>query len=288
MLIEKLTQQDNFSLAEKRIADYILAHLTTIPTIFIQELAEKTFSSHSTIIRLCKKIGCTGFREFKETIAEIVYTQRRSSEAVNVNFPFESSDTASEIAQKMADLTINTIQKASRQIDAELLDQVADQMLQAERIFLFAQGDTQLRARSFQNKLIKINKFAILAEEYVDTQWNAVNLTDKDCALFISYGGSNPGYEKIMRYLSEKNVPLILLTGNPNSALVPLVTKTLLTIQEEYDFAKIATFSSQTAFEYILNSLFSVMYTRDYEKNIRTLRENQIAMQDGLLADEEQ
>lgn len=83
-------------------------------------------------------------------------------------------------------------------------------------------------------------------------------------------------------------MPLILLTGNPNSALVPLVTKTLLTIQEEYDFAKIATFSSQTAFEYILNSLFSVMYTRDYEKNIRTLRENQIAMQDGLLADEEQ
>lgn len=286
MLIEKLTQQDNFSLAEKRIADYILAHLTTIPTIFIQELAEKTFSSHSTIIRLCKKIGCSGFREFKETIAEIVYTQRRDSAAVNVNFPFEPSDTASEIAQKMADLTINTLQKASRQIDANLLDQVADQLLQAERIFLFAQGDTQLRARSFQNKLIKINKFAILAEEYVDTQWNAVNLTDKDCALFISYGGSNPGYEKIMHYLAEKAVPLILLTGNPNSVLVSLATKTLLTIQEEYDFAKIATFSSQTAFEYILNSLFSIMYTRDYEKNIRTLRENQIAMQDGLLADE--
>ncbi|MBU5365603.1 MurR/RpiR family transcriptional regulator [Enterococcus devriesei] len=286
MLIEKLTQQDNFSLAEKRIADYILAHLTTIPTIFIQELAEKTFSSHSTIIRLCKKIGCSGFREFKETIAEIVYTQRRDSAAVNVNFPFEPSDTASEIAQKMADLTINTLQKASRQIDANLLDQVADQLLKAERIFLFAQGDTQLRARSFQNKLIKINKFAILAEEYVDTQWNAVNLTDKDCALFISYGGSNPGYEKIMHYLAEKAVPLILLTGNPNSVLVSLATKTLLTIQEEYDFAKIATFSSQTAFEYILNSLFSIMYTRDYEKNIRTLRENQIAMQDGLLADE--
>ncbi|MGM0215738.1 MurR/RpiR family transcriptional regulator [Enterococcus sp. AZ109] len=287
LVIERLKQQAKFSMAETRIADYILNHLAEIPTIFIQELAEKTFSSHSTIVRLCQKLGYSGFRDFKDAIAEIVYAQLHSAEEVNANFPFHPLNTPSEIAKKMGDLTISTIQRSLIQLDDDQLTATVNTLMDAERIFLFARGDTQLRARSFQNKLIKINKFAIQAEEYVDTEWNAVAITEKDCAFFMSYSGILHPYTKIMHYLNEKGVPIIFLTGNPDSDMVPFATHLLLTVQEEYDFAKIATFSSQTAFEYILNTIYSVMYTKNYETNLRNLKENQELMKAGLLADME-
>ncbi len=288
LIIERLKQQENFSMAEKRIAEYILEHLTDIPTIFIQDLAEKTFSSHSTIVRLAQKLGFSGFREFKDALAEVVYAQLHSSDEVNANFPFHPLDTPGEIAKKMADLTISTIRRSLIQLDEDQLTAAVDALMQAERIFLFARGDTQLRARSFQNKLIKINKFAIQAEEYVDTEWNAVSITEKDCAFVMSYSGILHPYNKIMQYLKEKGVPIIFLTGNPDSSMVPFATHLLLMMQEEYDFAKIATFSSQAAFEYVLNTIYSVMYTKDYETNLRNLKENQELMKTGLLADEEE
>ncbi|HFP8803094.1 TPA: MurR/RpiR family transcriptional regulator, partial [Enterococcus faecium] len=57
----------------------------------------------------------------------------------------------------------------------------------------------------------------------------------------------------------------------------------LVISQEEYDFAKVATFSSQIAFDYVLNTLFSVIYSQNFEENIRNLKNKQELMQKGLL-----
>ncbi|MER2132135.1 MAG: RpiR family transcriptional regulator, partial [Carnobacterium inhibens] len=63
-VLNKLKDQTNFTNTEMRIADYIIQNITTIPTIYIEDLAKLTYTSHSTIIRLCKKIGYDGFRSF--------------------------------------------------------------------------------------------------------------------------------------------------------------------------------------------------------------------------------
>ena len=57
----------------------------------------------------------------------------------------------------------------------------------------------------------------------------------------------------------------------------------LVISQEEYDFAKVATFSSQIAFDYVLNTLFSVIYSQNFEENIRNLKNKQELIQKGLL-----
>lgn len=284
LILDKLRNQADFTATEKRIADYVLQNLTTIPDSYIQNLATKTYTSHSAIIRLCKKLGFHGFREFKTAIAETVYSQMHTMHEVDVNFPFKPTDAPMIIAKKLSDLTTSTVQKAMMQLDNKLLNNAVDILLSSKRIFLFSQGDSQLRARSFQNKLIKINKFSIIAEEYVDETWNAVNLTPEDCAFFISYRGAVPLYKNFIEYFHSEKIPTIVLTGNPQSPLLKYSDVKLITIQDEYDFAKIATFSSQTAFEYILDTLFSALYVREYRKNIISLKKKQTLMQNGILS----
>lgn len=285
-VLNKLKNQTNFTNVEMRVADYIIQNITKIPTINIEVLAKSTYTSHSTIIRLCKKMGYDGFKSFKIAISEVVYNQLHLPGEVDANFPFKQEDLTMDIAKNMADLTINTVKRTLAQLDEELLQSVAEMLYKSERIFLFSRGDSQVRARSFQSKLIKINKFAIISEEYADVAWNASNLTPNDCALFLSYGGISPHNNRILQHFSNEMIPTILITGNPNSDLIKLATKTILVVQEEYDFVKIGTFASQVAFEYVLNTLYSILYAKEYRDNLANLKKKQALIEKGILAEE--
>lgn len=286
LIIDKLKNQEAFTETEKRIANYIVENITDIPHIYIEDLAKSVYTSHSAVIRLCKKVGYSGFRTFKLAIAEAVHLEQHVLGSVNANFPFGAQDSPMEIAKKMADLTINTINRTHAQLNDDLLAKAADFLLTAERIFLFSTGDSQIRGRSFQNKLIKIDKSVIIADEYRDAAWNTVRLTKKDCALFISYAGRNAQYQNFLRYFKEEKIPTILITGNDRSGLAKLASLSIIATQDEYDFVKVGTFSSQVAFEYILDTLFSVIYAKNYENNLIDLKRKQAILQTGILKEE--
>ncbi|WP_206854109.1 MurR/RpiR family transcriptional regulator [Candidatus Enterococcus mangumiae] len=285
MLIEeKLVSQETFTTNEKRIADYLRLNREAAVYMTIEELAKETYTSHSAIIRFCKKLGYSGFKEFRfEFGREVHQLVAQFNQVIDPNFPFTVEDDAKMIAKKMADLSIQAIKKAQFQIEDQSLEKIATVLNQAERIFLFAKGDSQITARKFQNKLVKLNKFLILAEEYSDSSWNAANLTKNDCAIFISYSGRIHHYERILTYLTHIGAPSLLITGNEQSEMAKKAAMRLVVSQEEYDFAKVATFSSQIAFDYVLNTLYSLMYAQNYQENLLNLKEKQELIQKGLL-----
>jgi len=276
-LLKKLEQKQGFTDTEIRIADYILINLEDVPNMFIQELAENTFSSHSAIIRLSQKLGYSGYRNFKIALIHEIQSNKHAFAHVDPNFPFLPSDSSIDIAKKMADLTIETIRKTLVKLDKNQLNKAVDIVRNANRIYLFGNGDSQIRARSFQNKFIKINKHLIIADEYGETTWNALNLEKTDCAIFISYAGSSVAHLKILKYLASMKIPTILLTGNSESTMSKLCELTLEVPYDEYDFFKVGTFSSQISFEYILDTLFSIIYAKEYTKNLNNLKQKEKA-----------
>jgi DNA-binding MurR/RpiR family transcriptional regulator len=50
---------------ERNIVEYILQNPKTVFKITANELAKLTYSSSSTIVRLCKKLGTQGFPDFQ-------------------------------------------------------------------------------------------------------------------------------------------------------------------------------------------------------------------------------
>src|ERR1700691_6652600 len=55
--------------AEQRVADFILKHPDELIYLTVTELAERTNTSESTVVRLCQKIGYKGYQEFKIVLA---------------------------------------------------------------------------------------------------------------------------------------------------------------------------------------------------------------------------
>lgn len=285
LLIDKLRIKDGLTDTEKRIADYILQHLAEIPSLNVETIAKHTYTSHSSVIRLAKKMGYDGFKNFRFGIAEMAHSQMFHPAFVDANFPFASTDPTEDILKKMADLTISTIHKTRAQMNNAIMEQAAETIEKAQRVFLFALGDSQIRARSFQNKLVKINKYLIVADEYGDDAWNAANLCPNDCAIFITYRGKNAQYQKILKHLTRIGVPSIVITGNPKAKISKLANLAIVASHDELDFLKVGTFSSQVAFEYILDALFALMYAKEYQKNIVELRRKQQLLEQGILSE---
>jgi len=283
LILDQLKQTADFTTTETRIASYLLQHLDTAKSMYLKDLATATYTSHSAIIRLAQKLGYRGFRDFQQALTTAAVAQARTVTEVDANFPFNADDDPQAIAKKMADLTVTTVQRSFDQLDTTTLTAMAQTLDQAERIFIFSQGDSQLRARSFQNKLIKINKFAIIAEEYADDAWNAANLTSRDCALFISYAGTTKIHQQFATYFHDQQIPCLVITGNADAPLIPLSSQHLISIQSENGFAKIGTFASQTAFEYLLDTLFSVMYAQHFQQHLSNLHQKQQLIQAGPL-----
>ena len=136
LLIDKLRLQQGLTNTEKRIADYILDNLTTAPSLNVDELAKNTYTSHSSVSRLARKMGYDGFHDFRIAISEIAHSELYRLNDVDANFPFHPNDTATEIAKKISDLTIDTVKRTYAQLSDEVLEEAARLLTKSERIFL--------------------------------------------------------------------------------------------------------------------------------------------------------
>lgn len=53
-----------FNPSERKVAAYILDQQQKVVGMTVGELAEQSQTNKATIIRFCKKVGCSGYRDF--------------------------------------------------------------------------------------------------------------------------------------------------------------------------------------------------------------------------------
>jgi len=267
LLLKQIVHFKKFTTTEQIIANYILENTTLMENISIQELAKRTFTSNASIIRFVQKLGIKGFKEFRIQLLKSLEQLDLEAE-INPNIPFEGNSSLMKISEDIMHLSQQAIKETYHLLNEAQLMQMTKHLYHAKRIFLFASGDSQIRAESFQNKLWKINKYAILAKDREEWALNAANLLIDDCAFFISYDAKSANDLFAAQMIKERGIPILLLTSFPDSELGKLSDVIIRVSRlETTETEKIATYSSQAAFEYILNVLFSTLYQMEYQEN---------------------
>ena len=84
-----------------------------------------------------------------------------------------------------------------------------------------------------------------------------------------------------MQHFRDVGVPVIVISGNAHAKIIPLATHAIIASHDERDFLKVGTFSSQVAFEYILDSLFALLYAKEYQKYCR-VKKNKLFWNQGF------
>ncbi|MFS0856109.1 MurR/RpiR family transcriptional regulator [Paenibacillus taichungensis] len=268
-ILTQLTDMNHFTPNEKSIASYILTHKELMLHLNIQELAKATYTSHSAINRLTHKLGLSGFKEFSIKLAREFQQDAQNISNIDPNYPFALGESSLQVAKDIAELMKETIEKNFAFMDEASLTEAAHLLDQAKRIFIYALGDSQIRAKSFQNKLIKINKYVVITTELSEWAYHTINLTPQDCAIFLTYHEKSPIFLKAAQHFSREKIPFITITANHQSELAKMSTICIQVPNDETKHAKIGTFSSQIAFDYVLNVIYSCIFQIDYAKNMQ-------------------
>lgn len=79
-IIDKLETTHQFTLLEKEIVNYILDNKDQVVHLKISDLANATDTSNATIVRLCRKLGINGYREFKIEFIKDLERRRKEKE----------------------------------------------------------------------------------------------------------------------------------------------------------------------------------------------------------------
>jgi len=275
LLIDRIEDSKEFTTSEQFIATYICRNKEQIAKLSIGDLASETHTSNPTIIRFCQKLGFDGYSDFKISFVSELERYYYRIKSIDSNIPFVQPSNFQEISKRICELNKEVVNSCYLSFSNDLLKNVTNVLRNTNRIFMYAFGDSFIRALSFKNKLIKINKYAIIITEHSEEAYHLCNITPDDCVLYISFsGGLYKAYEKHAQIYKQRGIQQIVITSKadcPIAKICDIVVE--LPVQEE-DAKKIATFASQMAIDYALNVIYSCFFESDYSKNYNFKKKN--------------
>ncbi len=265
-----LLYANNLTETEKLLANYILENQEQVAGMSLDELAKVSFSSISTIHRLCKKIGLTGFKEFKIKFVEELYSKMNKPGNIDINFPFKKDDTQFQIASNIKQLYIDTLTNTFSFFNSEQLEDAVDLIYNAEIVDVYAVTNNIQTALNFQDKMQSIGRYVNVSLIPMNQVYRAAasNNKNKQVAIILSYSGKTPEIKEIALVLKRKEIETLVICSAQENYLTKLFKYHIFVSSKENLKKKISHYSSHIATQYVLDVIFSCIFNKDYEKNM--------------------
>lgn len=267
LIIEKLNLKENMSDTEKGIADFLLGKGIEIEKYSTRYLAEETYTSPATIIRVCKKLGFKGFDDFKDQFLKEIYYLNQQSGKVDANFPFSKDDTIVKASNNIAHLYQETIQDTLSLIQYSSLQKAITLFKYCNCISIFSAGTSLNQAESFKEKMMKIGKRVSISNNLNYQLYEVGCLTNRDVAIIISYSGETEKTLKVAMECKRKSIPIIAITSFGENSLSKYASCKLVISTKESLFQNLGDFSTHISINLILDILYSSYFLLNYDDN---------------------
>lgn len=273
-LYVKLRNKEGLTEAEGSVASYLTANPDAINTLSIRKLAEYACASTATISRMCKRLKFRGYRDFRIRFYQDYLVFMRGTRQVSFDTPFAPDDTPMSIVSKIGSLTKNTITECQAFVDHGATGRAVELLGRSDNIVGVGVADSFVRLIDFQNKMLKIGKsvrITILQSEQI---FLCTQATPADCGLLVSYTGKTAETLNEARILAGRGIPTVAITSGADSPLAQIVDVPILLPGIEDAAGAAYTLASQIALEYVLNVLFSIIYSQSFDEARRHLRQS--------------
>ena len=197
VLLRLREYKETLTSTETAIDEYIEENSSLASKLTVRELAEKTFASPSTIVRLCRKLGFEGYNDFqKELMVDLAIVKDGNEN--HSEFSFDKNEDVNSIIQKIQSNSINIIQDSIKLLDDASIIEVADRLYEARNVLLFGIGASYYVSRDLYLKLLRLNKPTVSNEDYHSMLLASMNSSKDDLAFVFSYSGNTKEMIKCM------------------------------------------------------------------------------------------
>lgn len=258
---------------EEGIIKFILKNAKQTSRMTIHQLAQSTYSSPSTIIRLCKKIGYQGYKDF---LKDLIYEQAIHSNYRGKNFlDLNQTDQVDDVIHKITHKTILSLEETEESLNTETVERAVSSLFRSQRIILFGIGASHLVAKDAHLKFTRINKTTLISEDSHTQLLMAKNIKNTDVALVISYSGMTDEMIRCTKLAKENGATVISITNTNISPINQLAHYAIYVPAIEQTFRSGA-MSSRIAQLNVVDILFTTFINKIYEDSIEILEKTQI------------
>lgn len=264
-LLLKMKRIKDVSPSERQVINFILNDPEAVGNMGIVEMASKTYTSTSTIMRVCKKLDIDSFIDFRIQLAADINEYVDNTYVVKYQAPIEPQDSLANIINKVTSNNVRAVIDVKRLNSMEKLEKVVGMMTAARQIDFFGSGVSNLICHDAMMKALRLGIPSTAYSYYSEMAMLAkTNITDH-LAILVSYTGQTEDTIRVARYLQKGNVPSVSITGHNDNVLLELCTVNLFVDSIESIY-RIGGMRSRLSCLHLLDVLFSCYMGKNYDR----------------------
>lgn len=263
----------SLSSTEQQIAGFILDNPEATADLTVRELADRTFSSPSSVLRVCRAVGFLGYKDMRHAlIQELAALGDRGSHPEEEVAP---EDSVQDIINKVTHKNVQSLLDTQRLLDPEVVEDCVRLLSGARMIMLFGIGASLLAAKDAYLKFLRLDKPCMVNEDWHSQLLQAVNSTPQDVGIVFSYSGQTVEMIQCMKAMKENGTPVIAITRYYPSAVAKMADYALYIAANESLFRNGA-MSSRLSQMNVTDVLYTLFAGKDREATMRRLTRTHI------------
>ena len=251
--------------AEQRVADFVLAHPDELIYLTVTELAERTDTSESTVVRLCQKIGYKGYQEFK-----IVLARDLVGPTTEIYAAIEPGDDLATIKNKVFQANAQALRDTLEVLDEVQLQRAVDTLAGARRLEIYGVGGSSPLALDAYHKFLKLGLRSIALSDGDLMAMSSSLLRADDVALGISHTGASRDVTDALARAKASGATTICITHRPSSPITKVSDIVLVTAAQQTAFRSDAS-SSRIAQLTIIDTLYVGVAHKNHDRALEMI-----------------
>lgn len=270
-MIDRIKDRASLTPTENEIVKYIRVRPEKVVDMSLEELSDTIYVSKSTIIRFCKKLGFHGHKELCLELAKEMSSFVSDDVELDAAKPFSKGDSPMDTARKLAALNQKAMSDTSAGISFDDLQSLAKMICSGKVFTVFAVEESYLPARDLANRLQNLGYHISVNTVPSSSVSKALSMSSNSAALFITYSGKEPSLTQSARILSEKNVPVFLISG-PSAGTLKKFADTAIEIGFYEPQPRSFMIGSRTAVFFVLDLLYGMVFNMDADRHQALLK----------------
>lgn len=260
MLSEIHNRYDRLTDVEKKIAAAVLTAPQDVIKMTVKELAERSGTVPSAVVRFCKSIGATGFSDFKICLS----AELGSKVSAAGMLPVGEGDDPQQVFRKVFASGINTLEDTLSMIDFSQAEAIVRLLQQATRVVFFGVGTSSVIATDAQYRFAQLGIATSACTDILFMNVTAANLKAGDVAVCISHSGSTKATVNAMRRAKKSGADTIAISSFAHSRLAKESNYKLIAFSDDKNYP-VEAVSARIAHICILDALMMSLASKNYE-----------------------
>ncbi|MBB3937731.1 MurR/RpiR family transcriptional regulator [Aureimonas phyllosphaerae] len=250
---------------EARVVEMILGRRDFDETTALRTVAEDAGVSDAMLVKIAKKLGFSGFKEFRAGIAD--YNRLPTAD---LHQELSPDDSGAQIAQKVFRTSIHALEETLSILDPDAFERAADLIFAARQRDLYGIGGSAQIARDVAHKFLRIGVRTNVFDDAHMMLMSAALLSEGDVAIAFSHSGQTTAVLEPLELARKRGARTIALTNYATSPIAEIADVVLCsTAQGSPLLGENA--AARVAQLIILDAVFAAVAQRDLKAAERNL-----------------